>query len=814
MQALRQWHAFDDKSKSGEIEIEILLKENFGAQHGSSHLVYPTGSLLEQMEAKQKRDQERKRIKEEARLRAQEQLLKDQALKRIIDLEPPPSFLGSLEEQQDILEESNDNSKEAIDFVGEFHEGSDDGNVKYDEINGKPLIEDIHMGKLLSLDSPPENLGESVENVFPFNREPSASEESGPSALHFAAMKGKEDKLNLLLLQSADPNSVDGNGMTPLHYAAGEGHTGIAAILLDAGANIAAKDSDGDTPLHIALQEQQHEMLKFLISKGSTAINSSNNQGNTVLHLVAGNFEDQSELLKYLLLAGADPNISNIKGESALDLAETISDSILDHQHHNIICEHLGIKKSIPISISGEPLKPGVASRCWTLIEKGDISGILKMIQFGMDVNGRLDESGLTPLMLAIKLDKPNVVDILVSDEMGSDLKITTISGLTVLHYLAIFGTNEMIQPILKRNPDPNVADRKAFTPVHYACERGHLDIVTALVERCGADVLALTEDKQTPLHIAAKYGHGSVLDYLLSRVSLLRNFAFVTQEQGVSAAINSTDKFGNTCLHYLSSNDLNEDSVRAILELKANPVQVNRDGLNPIDVAKASNQQILYSLLSSAATEKLQAVDISKQMLMLCYNIQDGDLRKVLDIIVSDRVDVMSPVDEVGDTLLHTAAAAGQIEILKELVGLGAYVFATNSLGCTPLHAAAMQGKSDAVACLLSLKADPRANDSEGYTPMHYAAGEGHNECLKLLFDVEHCDDTLKTYQGLTVLHVAVAEGRLSTVQYLLQRNPRLAAIPDSDGVQAIDYARTSKLPNPDIVRILEVSHSLHGQW
>ena len=812
MQAFRQWHEFDDKSKSGEIEFEIMFSEDSNSPfQNATRISYPVGSLREQMEAKQKRDNEQKRIQEQARATSQQQkLLEDQ--EKLVESRSLSSVQVVVEDLQISDGKQSVAHEEVIDFVEEFHLDSDEEKVNEPKINGLLSTDTVNPNNLLSLDMTVESLEDSLESLeSPSTKEPLPADDlQGSSALHFAAMKGKEDKLNLLLLQSADPNAVDKNGMTPLHYAAGEGHTGIAAILIEAGANIGAKDRDGDTPIHIALQEQQHETLKYLISKGSDAINAPNIEGNTILHLVAGNEDDYSELLKYLLHSGANPKLLNKNGESALDLAEMVCDSKLDHQHHNILCEYLGIKKTAPSSISGEPLKPGVASRCWTLIENSDIDGLRKMIQFGMDVNGRLDEFGLTPLMLAIKLQKLSVVNFLAGVEIGADMEISTLSGLNALHYIAIYGTDDMIPAILKRNPDPNIGDRKLFFPLHYACERGNLYIVTVLIEGCGSDLLPLTEDSQTPLHVAAKNHHPSVVSYLFSRVQLLRNFAFVSQEQGISSVINMIDKFGNTCLHYLSQNNTNEDVIRLLLTAKSNPTQVNRDGLNALDIAKSLNHGNLIEILSAAAADKIELMDISKQMLMLCYHIQDGAVEQLVDNISSNHVDVMMPVDDVGDTMLHTAAAAGHTDIIKELVKLGAYVYATNSLGCTPLHAAAMQGKSEAVLCLMSLKADPRASDSEGYTPMHYAAGEGHLQCLQHLLDVGQCDETLKTFQGLTVLHVAVTEGKLSVVEYLLQRNPHLAAIPDSDGVLAIDYAKTSNKPNTDIIRLLEVRSRL----
>jgi len=74
---------------------------------------------------------------------------------------------------------------------------------------------------------------------------------------------------------------------------------------------------------------------------------------------------------------------------------------------------------------------------------------------------------------------------------------------------------DEVKRLVLDCGVDPNVKDKVGETPLHYAAERGHLDVVKLLLEH-GADPNVQDNDGWTPLHYAAKKCHVDVARVLL----------------------------------------------------------------------------------------------------------------------------------------------------------------------------------------------------------------------------------------------------------------------------------------------------------
>ncbi|KAJ8720292.1 hypothetical protein PYW07_012335 [Mythimna separata] len=141
-------------------------------------------------------------------------------------------------------------------------------------------------------------------------------------------------------------------GVTPLHIASSHGSIELIQLLIEYGAIIDVQDADGDTPLHDAALASQHEALITLLYCGAnpeiknepgcftpfhlacckgfypnvealfpfiTNINQVTSFGDSPLTLALQGLND--EIVLFLLNHGVDPDIKNLCGEMAIDIA-------------------------------------------------------------------------------------------------------------------------------------------------------------------------------------------------------------------------------------------------------------------------------------------------------------------------------------------------------------------------------------------------------------------------------------------------------------------------------------------------------------
>lgn len=114
-----------------------------------------------------------------------------------------------------------------------------------------------------------------------------------PGDLLNAVLSNDIDDVKRLLQQGAPVDEADATGNTPLAWAAGKGHLEIVRALLEHGADVNSRNRMGTSPLMMVVYQTYHP-------------------GRTII-------------MRLLLDKGADLGFKNLKGETALDIATSMS---------------------------------------------------------------------------------------------------------------------------------------------------------------------------------------------------------------------------------------------------------------------------------------------------------------------------------------------------------------------------------------------------------------------------------------------------------------------------------------------------------
>jgi ankyrin repeat protein len=125
-------------------------------------------------------------------------------------------------------------------------------------------------------------------------------------------------------LSTVNIDNIDRDNRSLIFHAILAGNVTIAKLCISKNAQINIQDKIGWYPLHYAAQNYQVEIAKLLI-ENSAKMEAKDNYGNTVLWRAVFASEGKGDMIKLLLLKGANPDNPNNSGISPLKLATTIA---------------------------------------------------------------------------------------------------------------------------------------------------------------------------------------------------------------------------------------------------------------------------------------------------------------------------------------------------------------------------------------------------------------------------------------------------------------------------------------------------------
>ena len=161
----------------------------------------------------------------------------------------------------------------------------------------------------------------------------------------------------------------------------------------------------------------------------------------------------------------------------------------------------------------------------------------------------------------------------------------------------AYFGLTPIVKKVLKVGCDINAMDSDAKTPLHWACERGHLDVAALLIHN-GANISGQCFDGRTGMHLAVQNNHVPLVKHLLAL--------------GVNPNAAAFD--GRTSLH-LAVEANNTEIAQILLDAGADATERATSGFNAFQLAsQLTTQSALRILMNDAASpEKLLSKAITE---------------------------------------------------------------------------------------------------------------------------------------------------------------------------------------------------------
>ena len=283
----------------------------------------------------------------------------------------------------------------------------------------------------------------------------------------FAAVRGENLEVAELLLQrGADVKSSDEHGNTVLHNAVRLNSEAAVKLILDWCSNVDQTNKYGRTALDWACDERRTKIIQLLIDHGAQ-VNTSRAHGNSLLHLLASDFDiGNLFVLQRLIGLGVQINGRNEMGETPLHLAAKGSNSR---------------------------------------------DRILLLIASGAEIDSRT-RNNKTPLHYAAEAGCNIPLEVLI--EKGAQMDLKDNIGQTSLHCAAWRGRNMCLEVLIEKGAQIDLKDDNGRTALHmlmtaslpsikHIFQGATIEHAINLLVRGGADLEATDNLGRTSLHLA-----------------------------------------------------------------------------------------------------------------------------------------------------------------------------------------------------------------------------------------------------------------------------------------------------------------------
>mmetsp|Transcript_7770 Transcript_7770/g.11547 ORF Transcript_7770/g.11547 Transcript_7770/m.11547 type:complete len:1320 (+) Transcript_7770:61-4020(+) len=552
-----------------------------------------------------------------------------------------------------------------------------------------------------------------------------SNSKNSASLLECACESGNAEMLQALLDIGVSSNLKGTQNRTALHVASSKGVLELAQIICERPdfSGVDAVDCDGKTALFYACLSGSVNVVKYLLNEKAD-FNIINSRGNTCMHAACQNGD--LKIVRQLVTAGMDVNTANLKGDRPTDFAVAAKkETVLAYMRSIMALERtveIRIRKlclaqdvdglvhmvqsgyDVVDSVSSIVKNPPTTSVFHTICRKGLLRtcSYLCSLEVPLDVR---DPEGYTPLHICSAEGHYDLLELLL--DSGADYLMRTDDGRNCVHLAAkgghldvvralesrgvaiddsdLFGMtpllaacssgkNDVVQYLLQQNANIDAVDANGMTAMHYACKSGVVSLVEHLSD-CGVSVDSTENaDCSSPFLCACESGALDVAKWLLTQRGC--NIFFKGGQDGIE----------NTALHLAAGNghmQVAEWLVHCGLQVG----DLNFDRKSPIHLAEEAGHHDLAKWLvttgSSIYNDRfLECLD---PQLIWALNSNFFHLACVVlnEIFSINNCPALYERSD-GSTLLHSAAAAGDVTLVGRSFKLGIDIEKRTSSGST----------------------------------------------------------------------------------------------------------------------------------
>ncbi|KAM7388513.1 hypothetical protein PAMP_024683 [Pampus punctatissimus] len=322
------------------------------------------------------------------------------------------------------------------------------------------------------------------------------------------------------------------------------------------------------------------------------------------------------------------------------------------------------------------------------------------------------------------------------------------------------------------KSEDHEPAQNKSESFIHTIVSDGEVALVDDLLNN--TNINAINSSNETLLHVAAEYGHLSIIELLLRR----------------GARLDLQDNNGHTALHRAASRGHNE-IVSALIKAGTPIYSLDLQSKTPIHLALENGHLNSVNVLANEEAE--QSLSHTQDTFLHMAAMEDN--WKLAEMLLQSGAAVdarnnhkktalfyaVARSNEKTVTVLLNAGAKVDYDVINEAIKLNQESILRLLLDNTrealsgevlspALFSAVRQNHDGAVTALIDRGANVNISDKQKYTPLLLSAELGYTEVFRVLVAKQaKLDVTLSDLSS--ALHLAVHSGSVPIVQTLLEK-------------------------------------------